>query len=383
MERITRAARALGIKLPQGSQRSVRISTAVAILVASIMLPAGPAVAAGTLTNASVSLSDPRPSQTAVTQTFTGSSVDGAATVRCVRLIWATTVSGDTAPTGFDGTGGSVTAGSSTLINSSGTGWSLATSDGTSSTGQDNIWQYTNATGVVPGTTTGATFIAAGLTNPSTVDTGYYLRLNTYSNTNCSSGAIDNATVQFINTNGSTLSLTIDPSLSFTVNPVASAQSCNGTTTTQASTATTIPFGNVTSASNGVVCQDLTAATNATNGYTIFARYTGTPNNGIGDDIDNHSGTNASPTTFSSPGTEAYGYTTNDSTLAGSNPTANRFTSPSQGWAAMETTNREIAFQPAAAASTTFRIGHQVGISLTTAAGIYSTTIIYTCTPIY
>ena len=380
MERITRAFGALGIRLPKRVGGLVRYILAWTVAIAAVTAPAAPAIAAGTLTSAFVSLSDPRPSHAATSYTFTGSSVDGAATVRCVKAVFSTTSTNDIAPTGWDGTGGTVTAASSTLINSSGTGWSLATSDGTSSSGADNIWQYTNATGVVPGTTTGATFIMAGITNASTADTGYYLKLNTYTNTNCSSGTIDNATVQFINTNGSTLSLTVDASLSFTVNSVASAQSCDGTTTTQSSTATSIPFGNITSAANGVVCQDLTAATNAANGYTIYARYTGAPSNGV-DTIADHSGTNAAPTTFSAAGTEAYGYTTNDSTLG--TGTANRFTSGGQKWAAMTTSNLELAYEAAGVTTTTYRVGHQVGIAPTTRPGTYTTTILYTCTPVY
>lgn len=375
MERITRAACALGINMPQGSGRYVRH-----ILIWSLLLFGAqvPVASAATFSSASIALSDPRPGQTA-SYTFTGSSVSLTA-INCIKVVWSNTSGGTTAPTGFDGTGGSVTAASSTLINSSATGWSLATSDGASSTGQDNVWQYTNASGVTPGGASGRTLLLAGITNSSITDTTYYFKINTYGNTNCSSSPIDDAVLQFINTNGSLVSLTIDPTLSFSVNAVGTSTSCNGTTTTQASTATTIGFGSVTTASNGVVCQDLIPATNSTSGYTISARYTGAPTSGI-DTIADHSGTNASPTIFSSAGTEAYGYSTNDTSLG--TGTANRFTNGGQKWAAMTTANNEVAYEASGAASTTYRIGHQVGISVTTPGGIYQTTIIYTCTPIY
>ena len=187
---------------------SLAKAATVLIALMSVSLNAGIADAA-TLSSASVALSDPRPSATSVNYTFTGSSVTST-NIKCVKAVFSTTPTGDTAPTSWDGSAGTITAASSTLVNSSATGWTLATSDGTSSTGQKNIWQYTNSTGVTPSTTTGATFIMAGITNSNTADTAYYLKLTTYSNTNCSTGPVDNATVEFINTNGSTLSLTVD-----------------------------------------------------------------------------------------------------------------------------------------------------------------------------
>lgn len=379
MNRIQRAAGVLGIHRPSNLKASVAKIAAVLTAVMSLGLNAG-MVNAATLSTASVALSDPRPVQTS-SYTFTGSSVTNTG-IQCVKVIFSTTATGDTAPAGFDGTAGTVTAASSTLINSSSAGWSLAKSDGTSSSGQANIWQYTHATtSVTPSTLTGATFILAGITNSSTADTAFYFKVSTFNNTNCTTSPVDNAAVEFINTNGSTLSLTVDNTLSFTVNSVASSAGCDGTTTTQASTATTIPFGTVTSGSNSVVCQDLTAATNATNGYTIFARYTAAPANALSQTIADWTGTNASPTVFSSPGTEAYGYSTNDATLG--TGTANRFTNVSQKWAAMTTSNAEVAYEAAGVTSTTYRIGHQVGVSNITRPGTYTTTVVYTCTPVY
>jgi hypothetical protein len=329
-----------------------------------------------------VALSDPRPSQTSVSYTFTGSSVTSG-TIKCIKAVFASTATGEVNPANWDGTGGSVTAASSTLVNSSATGWSLATSDGSgASAGADNVWKYTNTTGITPSTTTGATFIMAGITNSSVADTAYFLRLNTYNNTDCTSSPVDGATVEFINTNGSTLSLTVDNTLSFTVNAVSSGATCNSgaQTSTQASTATTIPFGTVTAGSNGLVCQDLTAATNATNGYTIYTRYTSKPTNALSQTIaDLASAPNATPASFTAAGTESFGYTTNDFTLG--TGTTGRFNS--NKWAAMTTSNEEVSYTATGVTSTTTRIGHQVGISLTTMPGTYSTTVIYTCTPVY
>jgi hypothetical protein len=345
---------------------------------------------AASLSSSSVSLSDPRPSNTS-SYTFTGSTVTSGL-IKCVKVVFATASTGEVNPTGWDGTAGTVTAASSTLVNSSATGWTLATSDGSgASVGADNVWKYTNTTGITPGTLTGATFVMAGITNSSVADTAYYMRINTYNNTDCSSSPVDNAAVEFINTNGSTLSLTIDNTLSFTVNGISATTNCagSGTGAAQTSTGTTLPFGTVTSASNTYVCQDLTAATNSTNGYTIFARYTAKPTNALSQTIaDTAAGSNNAPGTFAGAGTEAYGYTTNDQSLSGSAGTgagqASRFfNGTTYKWAAMTSSNAEVGYESAGVTSTSYRVTHQVGVSLTTFPGTYNTTVIYTCTPVY
>jgi hypothetical protein len=379
MGRLQRAAAEIGIH----DSRSLRLKV-VATLCAVLSFSSYGTAYAATLGHMTVSLSDPRPSQTGVTYAFTGG--DGAnpvtsSAIKCIKVVIAASSTSTTAPVGYSGASGSVDAANSTLINSSATGWTLAKSDGASSSGQNNIYQYTNSTGVTPSTTTGATFVLLNITNGSFQNVPYYFRIDTFGNTDCATSPIDNAFPQFIYTSASILSLTVDPTLSFTVNAVAAAQSCDGTTTTTASTPTSIPFGTVTPASNSVVCQDLIAATNATNGYTIYIRYTGAPANALAQTIANSSGSNASPTPFSSAGTEAYGYSTNDSTLGSG--TANRFTNPSQGWAALTTTNNEVAYEPTGTTNTTYRIAHQVGISTSTLAGTYQTTVLYTCTPVY
>jgi hypothetical protein len=382
VERIARACAVFGIALPKYPQRPVRYIVAICIAVMGTCAPIGAVFAAGALSTASVALSDPQPSD-AANYTFTGSSVDAASSIYCVQLIWSTTATGTTAPTGFSGAAGSINAASSTLINSSATNWSLAKSDGTSSSGQNNIYQYTNSSsGVVPTTTTGATFIASGITNSSVVATTYYLQLNTYGNTNCSSSLINSALVDYTQTSGSTLSLSVNPTLSFMINPMSSGVGCDGTTTTAASTSSTIPFGSASAASNDVVCQDLQAATNAANGFSIFLSYTAPPTSGS-NTIAPASGSNSSPAAFSAPGTAAYGYSTDDATLGATYGATNRFTSPVQGWAAASTSNGQVGYEPTGVTTTDFHIGHQVGVATITPSGTYSTTIIYTCTPIY
>jgi hypothetical protein len=331
---------------------------------------------AATLSSVSLSVSDPRPSNLSTNYTFTGSSVT-LSTIKCIKEVYTDPLTG-LAPSGMSTTGGGVTfdTASSNYMPTP-AGWTFThTVNGT--------FTLTNAAGETPASAAARKVVISGITN-SSVTTSLQVQFNTYNNTDCSSSPVDSATTLFILTNGSTLSLTVDNTLTFTVNAVGSGQGCDGTTTTAGSTATTIPFGVVNSAANAVVCQDLTAATNATSGYTIYARYTAQPTNALAQTIADlttaPAATNAAPQTFTAAGVEGYGYTTNDSTLG--TGTANRFTNGGQKWADMTTTNAELAFENAPVTSTTYRIGHQVGVSNLTRPGTYTTTVIYTCTPIY
>jgi len=344
----------------------------VGVFVALILIVPALNTHAATLSAASLSISDPRPSALSANYTFTGSSVT-TSTIKCIKMVYADTPSGSTAPASMNTASAALDTTNSNYMPTP-TAWTVAhPANGTLT--------LTNVTGETPASASARKVVMTGITNSSTADTRFYMRFNTYNNTDCSSSPVDSASMTFILTNGSTLTLSVDDTLSFTVNAVAAGQSCDGATTTAASTATTIPFGTVSSASNAIVCQDLQAATNSTSGYTISTRYTAAPTNALSQVIAGTSGSNAAPAAFPAAGTEAYGYTTNDTTLG--TGTANRFTSPTQGWAAMTTNNAEVAYEPTGVSSATYRIGHQVGVASTTRPGTYSTTVIYTCTPVY
>ena len=348
----------------------------VGVLAVSVLFVSNIGAHASNLTAASVSLSDPRPS-VAANYSFAGSGVTTGApgTIKCIKMIYADSASGSTVPAAMSTTGGGVT------FDTAGTNFMPTPASWTFTHTLNGTLTLTNAAGEIPASAAARKVIVNGITNSSAADTKFWLRFSTYNNIDCATSPVDSTSVLFILTNGSTLSLTVDDTLTFTVNPVAGGQACDGTTTTAASTATTIPFGTVTAASNAVVCQDLTAATNASNGYTIYTRYVSKPTNPLAQTIADTTGTNVAPTAFPAAGTEAYGYSTSDVTLG--TGTANRFTNPTQAWAAMATSNAEVAFEAAGVTSTTYRVAHQVGVSLITRPGTYTTTVIYTCTPVY
>lgn len=171
-----------------------------------------------------------------------------------------------------------------------------------------------------------------------------------------------------------TVTASIDPYMSLSVG--SHGGSCNGVSQTAGSSsgATSVLLGHINSLTRSVGAQSLQVQTNAVYGYRVVVRYTGAPSNGTGAALDDISGSNASPGTFPSAGTEAFGYTTSDSTLSSGTP--DRFTNPSAGWAKMTTSNEEISYA-SAAADKTICIAYQAGTASTTPPGNYSTAVVY------
>lgn len=333
---------------------------------------------AATLTTASVSLSDPRPSTTTVTYDFLASNVTAATTVRCVKLVFSATPDGTGGvPTGMDTSVAAVAVntGSSDFF-ASHSGWTLDKST-------NGTLLYTNATGATPANASGRNFVVDGITNGSQANDDKYLVFSTYTAADCSTGPTDSVTVGFIFTSGQAVSVSVDGSLTFAVAGVTGngVITVNGTTITNtlATTSSTIPFGTVTASANRVAAQDLTVSTNSGLGYTVSTRYTSAPTAGSYTISDLPTHTNASPGAFTAFGNEAFGYTTEDAVLG--TGTAARFTG--NNWAAFTTSNAEVAYHNAATAGQTTRVGFQVGITGATEPGAYTSTVIYTATPVY
>lgn len=347
------------------------LSLALGLLPLSTPLSLVHGVHAASLTGGKVALSDSRPSGTTVSYDIEFDNVTSGA-IKCVKVEFDTAADGGGGkPSGLDITSAAL-SGSSDYVPTPAS-WSVSNNN---TTGVSSI---TYATGETPASATDRNLILTGITNGSTAETGYYVLFSTYNNTDCTSSAVDSGVGTFIYVTGQAVSLTVDPTISFNVAAVNSSQSVNGATTTVTTTDGTIPFGTVTSGALSIAAHDATVTTNAGSGYTVYIRYTAKPTSG-GNDIDDHSGSNAAPSAMSA-GTEAFGYTTNDSSLSGS---ATRFTDSAPEYAAFTTTNAEVAYSSAAVASETTRIGYAVGISGTTPAGTYgNSTVIITATPAY
>ena len=336
------------------------------LLIVYLLIPEGQAA---TISSRSITISDSRPSQTGVTYDFAGTH--SSTVVKCLNIQFCTTATGTcTLPTGM----------SVNLASATSTGWSgwtyasWSAGFATTTTG----FRYTYATGEAGGSA--YSFSATNITNPSATSTAFAW-VNTYTNTDCSTGATDSGVAAFAIISGISVTATVAESLTFSIAGVASAQSVKtGVTTNFATTATTLPFGTLSSSTNQIGAHDLTVTTNATGGYTTTTKYTGALTSSAADTITDHTGTNDSPTSFPAAGTEAWGYTTNDASLG--TGTTGRF-GDTNVWAGFSTTAYEVAYSSGPVSSETTRMGYQAGISGTTEAGDYSTTVVYVATPVY
>jgi hypothetical protein len=344
------------------------LATVLSLLVAfGVWLEAPPAVTAATLSGGSVSLSDSRPSQSA-NYTIDFDNVT-TSNIRCIKVVFSDAASGGSAPTGLSVTGVTVNASSDYVasLNS----WTVATSSGTV--------QVTDATGAAPAQAADRTVILDGITNGSTGDTAYFVQFSTYNNTDCSTDSVDSGKAAFIYTAGVSVSTTVDPSITFTVNASDSATTFKDVTTDVTTTSTTVPLGTITSSASRSAAHRIRVNTNASSGYTVYIRSTQDMTAGAAT-ISNVSGSNASPATFTAAGTEGWGYTTNDSTLG--TGTADRF-SANNTWAAFTSTNAEVAYSSTGVSNEDTLIGYRATIAGNTEAGTYETTVIFTATPAY
>ncbi|HEX5455990.1 MAG TPA: hypothetical protein VFW77_01350 [Candidatus Saccharimonadales bacterium] len=341
--------------------KAIAISSPL-VLALSLILGLGVAQAA-TLTSASMTLSDSRPSQSS-SYTFNASGFTTGTPIKCIKFQFndAADMSGSV-PAGFTSTSASLS--SSSLVTAG--NWTAdASANGTV--------KLTYTTGEAPASS--GNVVLGSITNGSSAGTAYFVAVNTYANTNCSSSPSDAATVGIIYTAGQSVSATVNPTLAFTVGAVNSGQTVNGATTNITTTSGTIPFATTaTIGTNAIAAQSLTVSTNSGNGYTAYVKYTGALTNG-GHDIDDFSGTHGSPTTFSSAGTENFGYTTDNANLS-------QFSS--NKWSGLTTTSTDnsVASNTSAISNDVTKVGFQLGIGSTTPTGSYSTTVVYTATPIY
>lgn len=131
------------------------------------------------------------------------------------------------------------------------------------------------------------------------------------------------------------------------------------------------------------VSSTLTTSTNAAGGYQVTLWASQLLTQGAFT-VANWTGTNAAPSTFTGAGASAFGYTTNDSNLAGG--TANRFTSAANlfaGFAGSGPGDIVADNTTSPVASDVFTVTYRLRTSSTQQSGTYNTTLIYINTATY
>jgi len=221
--------------------------------------------AATAVTLAKLTLADSRTTNATgdYTLTFTQSS---STTIKCVKVVFATTATGSTLPTGMD---------TSTSEANVATGWAGLTEENwTIASTVDGTITWTYATGTAPASGN-VTMVFDGITNPSSTATAY-AQISTFDNVDCASSDIDTGVAAVAYFPAVTVSATVSESLSFAVTGVSNGD-CDGSFNSAAdlggpanTTATAIDFSTLAAINTFYHgCQDLTVSTNAEDGYTV------------------------------------------------------------------------------------------------------------------
>jgi len=317
---------------------------------------------AALITSSSVQFSDSRASGTSVTYTV-GFTFPSTTAIQCIQVKFATAANMTTAATGMTSASGFTLSGGG-----------LTQGNWTNYGSTNGTLQIDAASNQTP-TATAATVTWTGVTNTSLATE--YAQVTTYS-TNSShvcSGQVDQGNAMaLVTVSGVSASVTVDPSLTFSVANYGSAINGSGDSSPVTTTATTIPFGTVDAGATGWGSQTLTTSANASHGYSIYVRYTGQLTDSNSDTYRTSGGTPGSPVSFDgSTSQSSFGYTTDSSTVSmGSNK-----------WAGLTTSNAAIDTQTSPQNANTFHVEYKVETSNTQAPGTYTTTVVYTATPTY
>lgn len=172
-------------------------------------------------------------------------------------------------------------------------------------------------------------------------------------------------------------------SLSFSMAGVASSTVIEGVTTDIPTTPTGVSYGTLTLNAEREAAQRFTVTTNATEGYQVFMYIPTNLTSTVGADIDNVTGTNASPASWAVgcaiSATGCFGYHTGDGSLQGG---STRFFADNT-YAGFETTPREVAFSSIPSTNETTDVVYKVEVQALQEAGIYETNIVYIAVPVF
>lgn len=344
----------------------------VSFLFGAFMYVGTPRSYAGTFSPRKVTISDSRAGNTSTTYDFAFTTTVTTSIKQidfkfCTQAgAWTDTC---TAPTGF-----TAASGARGSDNIAGTG----RTDSSPAANQFRTVITTPATQ----STQAVTYSLNTITNPTTTNTSFFARIITWSDTGTTE--IDSGTTAFatLTTTSMAVSATVLENFTFAIAGVTSGGTVNGATTNVTSAAATIPFGTLVASTPNIAAHDVTVTTNAASGYAVTTKGTASPLLVSGSqNIDEFSGTYATPTTWSEPaGTAAsvntgyFGYTTEDTDYSGFQ---------SNKWAGSETTARAIVSSSTGVSAQTVRIGWQAETNAIQPAGSYTGTIVLVATPTY
>lgn len=336
-------------------------------------------VNAGSFTDAKLTISDSRASRDGVTYRFDLTPVDTVSVLKQIDIQFCKASAGAcVAPDDMD------------------TGTTLD-SDTIAGGGDRTVTQYGGANTLRVSIQTPAAqedpfqMTFTGVVNPSNQNASIYARITSYSDAGTTQ--VDEATVAagILTSSSISISAEVGPTFTFTVEPNV-AGNVNGEAITITDTLEDqIPFGVLEDGTSKVAAHDVTVITNANSGFLVTVKSVNDPTELLKDGTNNidtfAGGDNAVPDTWDSPTATAknentgfFGYTTTDTTLAGS---SSRF--DSNKWAGPTTTAEEVMYNGAATIETGIKetIGWQAEVNEYQPPGSYTGTMILVATPTY
>lgn len=353
-----------GLAIVGLARLSIVVFSCIALLCTVPTL--GRPAAAAAFSSLAVLQSQPEPgfANNDVALQFTGHS---AASLRCITVAFSTNPDPGgthTAPLGFS----ALNAAFSGAFYTSWTGW---TANNTTA-----MARVTRPSGSTPDMTQPAQLQLSNIRNGSTPDAMHFVHLRTFSDTGCTS-LVDSGTASIQWNTSTTVSAQVERSMSLQLQGL-NGGSCNAAPITgTGSTASAISLGRVEPQTTAVGGQSISVYTNATNGFLVNARLNSPLNDGNGHNIADIAASANAPAPFPSPGTEAFGFTTNASNLSG---VPNRFTNGGPYWAALPSYDTEVMN-----ANTTGSYVNCLAFALTigkqTVGGRYGTSITYSLVP--
>ncbi len=238
------------------------------------------------------------------------------------------------------------------------------------------------------------TITLIGITNP-TNEGSYTVSIS--SKENGSGTVIETASIKVYIIQDVTLSATVDPRLTFTIDGVDQGTTINTVTTTATSTATTTPFGTLVVDQDAIVAQKLSVSTNATDGYVITVFQDGELENSAGAVINSFDNApvgaaSTTPKAWVNPSAlidqpDTYGHmglTSNDTTGAGGDMAIDYSGGKFAGLAGSNPLEVAVNNGPANSLGEGVNfVAYRVRISALQEAGDYTSTLTYVCTARY
>lgn len=224
-----------------------------------------------------------------------------------------------------------------------------------------------NATGVTPAAGAAVTLTLDGVTNPSTTNYQFYLRVTTYNSDTTQDGTtdIDFGAVAVSTSSEITVSAIVQETLTFCT---YSAGTC------AAPTSTSVDLGILSSAAIKTATSKMEIFTNAQKGYAItyFA-----PTLTSGSNTITAAGATANAST---PGTEEFGISLTKTGAGAAGATIEAPYATAGSYALVASTTTKVAGATAAADTTVYDVTYGANIAALTESGQYSSTFRYVAT---